>query len=113
MKGESTKKVWFYNMEHDGFSLDDKRVKEGNGKGDIPDIIKNFRLKDKEKFEDRKAKCFYVPIEEIEKNDFDLSISKYQMNDEPEIKYEDPKVIKKKILELEEEIIKTLKELDI
>ncbi|MCE2507554.1 MAG: N-6 DNA methylase [Nitrosopumilaceae archaeon] len=26
-KGESTKEVWYYDMENDGFSLDDKRTK--------------------------------------------------------------------------------------
>ncbi len=111
-KGEPTKKVWFYDMEADGYTLDDKRTPIDK-KGDIPDIIKKFKQKDKEKFEDRKAKCFYVPIEEIQKNDYDLSITKYQEIEHEEIKYEDPKIIKKKILELEEEIIKTLKELDI
>ena len=49
----------------------------------------------------------------LEQNDYDLSIQKYKEIEYEEIKYEEPKVIKKKILELEEEIIKTLKELEI
>lgn len=111
-KGEPTKKVWFYQMESDGFSLDDKRTFI-DGKGDIPDIIEKFRKREKEKFEDRKAKCFFVPFEEIESNGFDLSISKYKEIVHDEVKYEKPEVIKRKILELEEGIVKGLKELEV
>ena len=41
-----TDNVWFYDMQADGLSLDDKRseVKEN----DIPDIIERFRNRDKE-----------------------------------------------------------------
>jgi type I restriction enzyme M protein len=64
-----------------------------------------------EKFEDRKAKCFFVPIEEIEENNFDLSISKYREFEYKEVVYEEPEVIKQKILELERKIIETLQEI--
>jgi len=111
-KGEPTKKVWFYDMEKDGYSLDDKRTFI-DGKGDIPNIIDNFNKRDKEKFEDRKAKCFFVPFEEIKENDYDLSLQKYKEIEYAEIKYEKPAAIKKKILELEENIVKGLKELKI
>jgi len=109
-KGEPTKKVWFYDMEADGYSLDDKRTFM-DGKGDIPDIIEKFNKKDTEKFEDRKARCFYVPIEEIEENDYDLSISRYKEIEYKEVVYEEPAVIKQKILESEHKIIKNLKEI--
>jgi type I restriction enzyme M protein len=36
-RGAQTKDIWFYDMAHDGFSLDDKRVKVGEN--DIPDIL--------------------------------------------------------------------------
>jgi type I restriction enzyme M protein len=111
-KGEPTKKVWFYDMTADGFSLDDKRTFI-DGKGDIPDIIEQFTKKDKEKFEDRKAKCFFVPIEEIKENDYDLSINKYKEIEYEEIEYEEPEIIKNKILDLEKNIIETLEEIEI
>ncbi len=111
-KGEETKKVWFYEMTSDGFTLDDKRTLI-DGKGDIPDIIEKFKRRDKERFDDRKAKCFFIPIEEIEKNDFDLSILKYKEIEHKEVKYEKPQAIKKKILELEEEIIRIGNEIDV
>ncbi len=63
-RGGSTEKVWFYDMEADGYSLDDKR-RPTDRKGDIPDIIENFRKRREENPGDRKGKCFYVPAEEI------------------------------------------------
>ena len=99
-------------MTSDGFSLDDKR-NIIDGKGDIPDIIEKFKKRDKEDFSKRNARCFFIPLEEIEQNDFDLSVSKYKEIEHEEVKYEKPEVIKKKILELEEEIIKIGKEIDV
>lgn len=110
-KGEPTKQVWFYDMENDGFSLDDKRVQIENP--DIPDIIERFKNRQKEDNSDRKKKHFFVPIKEIKDNNYDLSISKYREIEHEEIKYEKPEVIKKKILELENKIIDTLREIKI
>jgi len=42
-----------------------------------------------------------------------LSISKYKEIEYEEVEYEKPEVLKKEILELEEEIIKELKELEV
>jgi len=81
--------------------------------GDIPDIIEKFNKKDTEDLEDRKAKCFVVPLDEIKENDYSLSISNYKEIEYEEIEYEPPEVIKKKILDLEEKIIKGLKDLDL
>ncbi len=100
-KGEPTKKVWFYDMENDGFSLDDKRTKIE--KNDIPDILERFK----------KGKCFFVTKEEIKENDFDLSISKYKEIEYEEVEYEKPAVLKKKILEIEDKISKELKDLEV
>jgi type I restriction enzyme M protein len=36
-KGGTTEKIWFYDMEHDGYSLDDKRQKVADN--DIPDLL--------------------------------------------------------------------------
>jgi type I restriction enzyme M protein len=36
-KGASTERIWFYDMEHDGFSLDDKRQRVLEN--DIPDLL--------------------------------------------------------------------------
>jgi type I restriction enzyme M protein len=112
-KGEKTKKVWFYDMESDGFTLDDKRTQIGDGKGDIPDILERFKNRFEEKNEDRTKKHFFVPLEEIKEKDFDLSISKYKEIIYEEEVYRDPKEIKKDLLKTEEEIINGLKKLKI
>ena len=59
----------------------------------------------------RKASHFFVAIDEIEGNNFDLSISKYREFEYKEVTFEDPEVIKQKILELEKKIIETLQEI--
>lgn len=71
-----TDNVWFYDMEADGYSLDDKRSPiEAN---DIPDIIARFRNLDGEVDRERTEKSFLVPRDEIVANDYDLSINKYR-----------------------------------
>jgi type I restriction enzyme M protein len=40
-KGGTTDRIWFYDMAHDGFSLDDKR--QPVPENDIPDIIEDWR----------------------------------------------------------------------
>jgi len=110
-KGEPTKQVWFYDMENDGFSLDDKRVQINQN--DIPDIIEQFKNRYGKQPNDRKKKHFFVPVDEIKTNGYDLSISKYREIEYEEVKYEKPEVIKKKILELEQKIAKTLEGIDL
>ena len=107
-----TDKVWFYDMTADGFSLDDQRqpVKEN----DIPDIIKRFnnRNSKEEQKRARTEKSFFVPKEEIIKNDYDLSINKYKEIIVEKKEYEDPKVILKRVIDLENELQQKLKELE-
>ena len=107
-----TDKVWFYDMTADGFSLDDQRqpVKEN----DIPDIINRFNNKDSEEEQNRARteKSFFVPKEEIVENDYDLSINKYKEIVIEKKEYENPKVILKRVIEMEDEIQQKLKELE-
>jgi len=103
VKGGETEKVWFYDMQSDGYTLDDKRTKI-NGGGDLPDIVEKWKHR-KEQIENKlNSKFFYVDKKEIEKADFDLSINRYKVTDYEEVKYEDPKVILAKIETLEKEI---------
>ena len=107
-----TDKVWFYDMTADGFSLDDQRqpVKEN----DIPDIIERFNNRDSEEEQQRKRteKSFFVPKEEIVENDYDLSINKYKEIVIEKKEYEHPKVILKRVMDMEDEIQSILKELE-
>ncbi|NLK22853.1 MAG: N-6 DNA methylase [Clostridiales bacterium] len=111
-KGGETDKVWFYDMQSDGFSLDDKRNKLDND-GDIPDIIEKWRAvkKDKTLNPTKEDKWFWVKKEEIAENGYDLSINKYKEIEYEEVEYEKPSVILSKIEELENSILKDISEL--
>jgi type I restriction enzyme M protein len=96
-------------MQNDGYSLDDKRNKiQGS---DLPDIVESFGKRNKCQDDDRKAKHFFVPKQEIEENEWDLSISKYKEEEYTEANYEAPEVILNKLDRLENEINKGLLEL--
>lgn len=71
-----TDKVWFYNMEADGLSLDVKRTEVEEN--DIPDILARWQNLDDEENRTRKDKSFFVPVEEIRNNNYDISINKYK-----------------------------------
>lgn len=111
-KESATDKVWFYDMTADGLSLDDQRqpVKEN----DIPDIIQRFNNRDSEEEQNRARteKSFFVPKEEIVQNDYDLSINKYKEIVVEKKEYENPKVILKRVMDMEDEIQQKLKELE-
>ncbi len=85
---EPTEKVWFYKMEADGYSLDDKRtpIDEVNY-GDMHDILERFKNKFKEDNADRGKKHFFVAIQEIKDNEWDLSVNKYREEQEEEINH--------------------------
>ena len=105
-----TDKVWFYDMTADGFSLDAKRTKVAEN--DIPDIIERYNNLAKEIDRARTDKSFFVAKDEIASNDYDLSINKYKEIVQEKIEYENPKVILKQIMDMEEEFQKQLKELE-
>lgn len=104
-----TDNVWFYNMQADGYSLDDKRNPIDNN--DIPDIISRFKVRKKEIDRNRTEKSFVVPIEELKENDYDLSINKYKEIEYDEREYEASSIILHRVTELENRIIVNLEEL--
>ena len=70
-----TDKVWFYNMEADGQSLDKKRVDVDEN--DIPDILQRWQNLEGEEGRTRYDKSFFVPVEEIRKKNYSLSFNNY------------------------------------
>ncbi|MBG0764616.1 MAG: SAM-dependent DNA methyltransferase, partial [Tissierellales bacterium] len=105
-----TDKVWFYDMQADGLSLDDKR--QPVDANDIPDIISRYHNLENEKDRKRTEKSFFVPKEEIVKNDYDLSINRYKEIEYDEVEYEAPKVIIQRIKELEQQILDGLNDIE-
>ncbi|WP_236207008.1 type I restriction-modification system subunit M [Pseudomonas tohonis] len=90
----ATEHVWFYEMAADGYSLDDKRSKQ-EGFGDLQDIITRYHARSATTDTDRTAKCFMVPRSEIadEKNNYDLSLSRYKEDVFEEVHYDAPGLI--------------------
>ena len=109
-KGGKTNTVWFYDMESDGYSLDDKRSPI-DMKGDIPDIIEKFRTRERNKQVNPTDKCFFVSADEIKENECNLSVSRYRQIEYEEIEHEKPEVLIQKIEELEDSIKKNMEEL--
>ena len=112
-KGGKTDRVWFYKMESDGFSLDDKRDKIDDGLGDLPDIRKQWVARENVKGSDRKAKHFFVPLGEIEANNFDLSIARYRESEYEETQFDSPDEIMKRLRSLDGEIRRDMDELEL
>ena len=105
-----TDNVWFYDMQADGFSLDDKRSPVAEN--DIPDIIERFHNLDKEAERERTEKSFFVPKDEIVGNDYDLSINKYKKVEYKPIEYPSTAEILADLNELEMKITTALAELE-
>lgn len=98
----ATEHVWFYEMAADGYSLDDKRSKQ-EGFGDLQDIIARYHARNAATDTDRTAQCFMVPRTEIadEKNNFDLSLSRYKTDVFKEVHYDAPGVILDRLIQAE------------
>lgn len=105
-----TDKVWFYDMQADGFSLDDKRAPVEEN--DIPDIIERFNNLSGEEARERTEKSFFVPKDEIAKNGYDLSINKYKKIEYIPVEYPPTSELLAELKDLQEEIGKGLKELE-
>lgn len=104
-----TDKVWFYDMENDGYSLNDNRTPiEEN---DIPDIIESFKNLEAQKDKPRTGKSFMVDKEEIAKNDYDLSINKYKEIEYEKITYDKTEDIVGRIEKLEKDFATSMESL--
>lgn len=108
-KGGETNKVWFYDMQADGYTLDDKRNKIDAS--DLPDIVAQYKERNNQKENNREAKFFFVPKAEIIENEYDLSISKYKKEVYEEVVHEKPEVLFSKLESIESNIQSELAEL--
>ncbi len=105
-----TDNVWFYDMQADGFSLDDKRSPvQGN---DIPDIIARFHDLEAEKDRQRTERSFFVPKAEIVENGYDLSINKYKKTEYKPVEYPPTSQIMAELRELEMQISEEMDKLE-
>lgn len=106
-----TDNVWFYDMQADGYSLDDKRTAQLD-KSDLPDILARWQKRDTEGERARTDQSFLVPKSEIAEKDYDLSINRYKEVVFKAMEYDPPRVILERLTELESEIAKGREELE-
>lgn len=117
-KGGQTDNVFFFDVQADGKSLDDKRDKIGAADDwqDL-DVLRKVWPKwnggsGKKHFKDRTSNAFFVTKSDIEANEYDLSINRYKEIVHQEEQYEPPKTILKRLKKLEAEIAADLEELE-
>jgi type I restriction enzyme M protein len=109
-KGGKTTDVWFYDVQADGLSLDDKR--DPVPENDLPDLRARWAKRNPSKDTDRTDKAFFVSKAEITQNNFDLSVSRYKQIVHEEVEHDPPQRILKRLKKLEAEIAADLEDLE-
>lgn len=105
-----TDEVWFYDVQADGFSLDDKRNPvESN---DLPDVLSRWGLRaTTERSRGRTEQSFCVPKSEIAEQGYDLSLNRYKEIVYDEVEHRAPLEIIADLEKLDAEIAQGLAEL--
>jgi type I restriction enzyme M protein len=124
-----TDHVWFYDMDADGWSLDDKRAEllsreklgpvpkvaltaAEHAKNNLPDILARWTQRDRaERQTPRTAQSFNVPKAEIAAQGYDLSLNRYKEVVHAEVAHRTPSEILNALGQLETEIQEGMKEL--
>ncbi|MDQ5981189.1 MAG: type restriction enzyme protein, partial [Verrucomicrobiota bacterium] len=105
-----TDDVWFYDVQADGYSLDDKRNPvEAN---DLPDVLARWQHRTgTERERERANQSFCVPKADIVAQDYDLSLNRYKEIVHDEVEHRPPLEIIADIEKLEQEIVQGLADL--
>ena len=125
-----TDHVWFYDLEADGYSLDDKRTpllgegklgvvtsedlrEDEHEKNNLPDVLGRWRQRNGSEL-DRAAteQSFCVPKVNIAANEYDLSINRYREIIYDAIEYPPPFQILDELASLESEIQRDISEIE-
>jgi len=125
-----TDHVWFYDMQADGWSLDDKRqpllsedklgvappynlTEAEHAKNNLPDVLARWAQREAgERQRARTEQSFCVPKADIAAQGYDLSINRFKEVVHEVVEYLPPKEILAKLAELEEEIQAGMKVLE-
>jgi type I restriction enzyme M protein len=125
-----TDNVWFYDVEADGWSLDDKRTPllpegklgavphtaleaEDHGKNNLPDVLARWTQRNgAERERSRTAQSFCVPKDDIAAQGYDLSLNRYKEVVQEAVEHRPPTDILAELEKLEEEIQREMKELE-
>ena len=109
-----TDNVWFYNMQADGFSLDDKRTpldEKKHENNNLPDILARWQNLPNEAARARTEQSFLVPKADIAAKDYDLSLNRYREVVQETLEYDPPEKILDELAVLECDIQQGLERL--
>ena len=122
--------VWFYDVQADGWSLDDRRtpllaeeklgpvpqtvLAEGeHAQNNLPDVLARWPERaGSERDCPRTAQSFCVPKADIATNGYDLSLNRYKEVEHEEVEHRPPKEILAELAKIEEDIQEGMKELE-
>ncbi len=122
--------VWFYDVDADGWSLDDKRTPllpedklgavtkstlspDDHVKNNLPDVLARWAQRDgAERKRARTAQSFCVPKADITAQGYDLSLNRYKEVVHEEVAHRAPREILNELAKIEEEIQRGMKELE-
>jgi type I restriction enzyme M protein len=122
--------VWFYDVEADGWSLDDKRTpllsedklgptprtaltEDEHVKNNLPNVLSRWTKRaSAERERPRTAQSFCVPKADIASQGYDLSLNRYKEVVHEAVEHRPPKEILAELAKLEEEIQRGMRELE-
>ena len=126
-----TDQVWFYDVQADGFSLDDKRTpllsteklgavpkeplsEAEHAKNNLPDVLARWTQREGAEHErPRTAQSFCVPKADIAASgSYDFSLNRYKEIEHEEVEHEAPTAIIRELREIEGEISEGLTRLE-
>ena len=125
-----TDQVWFYDMQADGLSLDDKRqellpedklgptpliplTEAEHAKNNLPDIRLRWTERDgSERQNPRTAQSFCVPKAEIAAAGYDLSVNRYREVEHETVEHASPADVIRELKALEKEIAEGMAKLE-
>jgi type I restriction enzyme M protein len=125
-----TDSVWFYDVDADGWSLDDKRTAllpenklgplpgtplttEEHVRNNLPDVLARWVARDSTELKrDRTEQSFCVPKADIEAHGYDLSLNRYKQTMRKEVAHRPPMDILADLASLEDEIQDEIKRLE-
>lgn len=116
-----TDNVWFYDVQADGMSLDDKRnplldaeklgalaelSDDEHMKNNLPDVLRRWAGRDEAELERaRTEQSFCVPREDIAAQGYDLSLNRYKEIVHEEVEHRAPTEILDELDQLEKDIV--------
>lgn len=125
-----TDHVWFYDVDADGWSLDDKRTPllpeeklgpvsaetltaEEHAKNNLPDVLTRWRERaGAERKRPRTAQSFCVPKTDIAAQGYDLSLNRYKEVVHEDVVHRSPKEVLAELVRIEGEILEHQKMLE-